>query len=41
MTEMISTLKDAFIENPKEMILAVLTFVVAFALYYVTTAIFN
>ncbi len=41
MTEMISTLKDAFIENPKEMILAVLTFKVVFALYYVTIAIFN
>jgi hypothetical protein len=41
MKEMLTLLHESLIENPKEMILAVLTFVAAFAMYYFAMAIFN
>lgn len=41
MKEMITVLKEAFIEKPTEVILSTVSISGIFALYYVATAIFN
>jgi len=41
MKEMLTLLHESFIENPKEMLLTIVTFGVAFAMYYFAMAIFN